>query len=550
MNENQKKWLAWGVLVLAIVIAGFLGVTYPVPEMPGIGFSQQSVGRAHYEIPTYAPTDEPGLVIDNKSAGAVGLQVELNATPVWRVNRDGSVTTSGDMDIIGGLGVTGNVAIAGPTAIATATPALYVNNLGVSQPLSINDGGTELLGVINGGGIVIAAPTAIATGVPVVVIDSSGGLSNLFEIRDSATPVVQVNDGGLTDLGGGTGGTADGVGDLLVAGDAEIDDTLDVDGNIDLDGDGFDVEITAGASIDTDGATNLSASTGDITVDAEAGSLLLIGSEAAADAILLDANDTVTSGLDIDVGAVSGVTIDGGLVDVGGGTCGTANGDNDVCIAQDLEVDNTLDLDGDFDLDGDGFDVDITSGFSIDADSGSNVSLSAGDITVEAETGSITIKGDEADAAAVFIDANDAVTSGVNIDVGSVSGLTIDGGLTNIGGGTCATALGDNDLCVAGDIEVDGTIVLANTDFPLGYASSGESLIMGSTVITNSGTVSHGLTTPSYGVCSYSGQLTDNEEQLCSVNISGATVTIYTYKEDGSAGDSGVAIFWMLVGTP
>jgi len=134
--------------------------------------------------------------------------------------------------------------------------------------------------------------------------------------------------------------------DLAVTADLSVGDTLDVDGDIDLDGDGFDVNITAGGSIDTDGATNLSASAGDITIDAEAGSLLLIGSEAAADAIELDANDTVTSGIDIDVGSVSGLTIDGGLVDIGGGSYATADSDDDLGIAGDLEVDGNIDADG------------------------------------------------------------------------------------------------------------------------------------------------------------------------------------------------------------
>jgi hypothetical protein len=139
--------------------------------------------------------------------------------------------------------------------------------------------------------------------------------------------------------------------EVTISDDLNVADTLNVDGDIDLDGDGFDVNITAGGSIDTDGATNLSASTGDITIDAEAGSTVIIGSEAAADSITLDANDTVTSGLNIDVGSVSGMTIDGGLLDIGGGTCGVADGDNDVCIAAVLEVDGELELDGALDAD-------------------------------------------------------------------------------------------------------------------------------------------------------------------------------------------------------
>jgi hypothetical protein len=46
------------------------------------------------------------------------------------------------------------------------------------------------------------------------------------------------------------------------------------------------------------------------------------------------------------------VQIDGGLVDVGGGTYSTADGDNDVGVAGDLEINGTLRSDGGVDLNG------------------------------------------------------------------------------------------------------------------------------------------------------------------------------------------------------
>jgi hypothetical protein len=173
------------------------------------------------------------------------------------------------------------------------------------------------------------------------------GTANLDDMDIDLSAEFEI-DGGLVDIGGGTGGTADGDNDLLVAGDAEVDDTLDVDGDIDLDGDGFDVDITAGFSIDGDAASNVNvAGAGvDLTLESEAGRLILKGDEAVANGITIDANDAVTTGLDIDVGSVSGVTIDGGLVDIGGGSGATADGDNDLLVAGDVEVDGTLDADG------------------------------------------------------------------------------------------------------------------------------------------------------------------------------------------------------------
>jgi len=101
-------------------------------------------------------------------------------------------------------------------------------------------------------------------------------------------------------------------------------------------------------------------------------------------------------------------------------------------------------------------DADMTGGISIDADLASNFSTAAGDITVEAETGSVVIKGDEAVADAITLDADEAAGVGVTINVGSSGGLNVSGGVTNIGGGSPVDAAGDNDLYITADLEVDG----------------------------------------------------------------------------------------------
>lgn len=34
MNDQTKRLLGWGLVVIAIIVAGFLGVSYPIPEPP------------------------------------------------------------------------------------------------------------------------------------------------------------------------------------------------------------------------------------------------------------------------------------------------------------------------------------------------------------------------------------------------------------------------------------------------------------------------------------------------------------------------------------
>jgi len=40
MTDKQKQWLAYAIVVAAILVAGFLGVTYPVPAPPVVVSSQ------------------------------------------------------------------------------------------------------------------------------------------------------------------------------------------------------------------------------------------------------------------------------------------------------------------------------------------------------------------------------------------------------------------------------------------------------------------------------------------------------------------------------
>jgi hypothetical protein len=287
-----------------------------------------------------------------------------------------------------------------------------------------------------------------------VILANQAGTGRILELRDASTPVVMVNDGGALDLDGAGG--------------------LDVDtaGAISLDADTASNFNTAGAGID-------------ITIEAEAGRLILKGDEAAAAAVHIDANDAVTTGLDIDVGSVTGATFDGGLLDIGGGTCGVADGDNDVCIAAVLEVDGELEADG-----------------AIDAD----------------------------------------------------AGLTVDGGVTNIGGGSPGTAAGDNDLYVTADLEVDGTLVLATGRFPLQYASSGQSAIATSQDITGTATVAHGLTTVTWAVCTLGEDPTSGggDSAHVSVAVSGNVVTVKAWQDDfvTAATEADTTTHCLVIGTP
>jgi hypothetical protein len=121
------------------------------------------------------------------------FEVRDAATPVVQVYNGGAVHLTGNIDGAGASFTSGS--IAAPTAVGTATPALYINNAGVSDQIAIADGGVVAFQMYNGGGAKFAAPTAIGTAVPGLIVDSLG-VSNILEVRDAATPVFAVENGG------------------------------------------------------------------------------------------------------------------------------------------------------------------------------------------------------------------------------------------------------------------------------------------------------------------------------------------------------------------
>jgi hypothetical protein len=141
---------------------------------------------------------------------------------------------------------------------------------------------------------------------------------------------------------------------------------------------------------------------------------------------------------------------------------------------------------------------------------------------------------------------------------GNVTG-TLTGNVTgDVTGDLTGDILGSSGTTIHDNVVITGTLDVAgaslnygpNNLYPIGYTDSGFQAKWGSDVITSTANVTHGLTTHVVGLCTLAGELVDNEEQKCSVKITGSTVSIYVYKEDGSAGDSGVTVYWYLIGLP
>lgn len=196
----------------------------------------------------------------------------------------------------------------------------------------------------------------------------------------------------------------------------------------------------------------------------------------------------------------------------------------------------------------------VESGATLAVDSGATVSID-GYVTS-------TVADLEVTSSALInkLDVTGTVTA--TSFVGNVTG-NLTGNVTgnvngDVTGDLTGDILGSSGTDIKDDVTITGTLDVAgaslnygpNDLYPLGSADSGFQAKWGSTVITATANVVHGLTGPVMGVCSIGAELVDNEEQVCSVKISGSTVSIYVYKEAGAAGDSGVKVYWLVLGTP
>jgi len=364
----------------------------------------------------------------------------------------GDVTSGDDMICGDTLDLGGDLDLDGDGFDVDVTGAVSID-ADVASNFSVAGAGIDLTLASAAGRVVIQASEAAANA---VYIDADAAAGVGLDIDVGSTGGMSV-DGGCLNVGGGTPASC-GDNDAYVTGDFEVDADVNIDGTFDFDGTTFDVLGSGAISLDSSAAAGNFSVAGagiDLTLASAAGRVVIQGSEAAADAVFIDADGDAAAGLDVNVGATNGMSVDGGCLNIGGGTPASC-GDNDAYVTGDFEVDAALDVDGTIDHDGSTFDVDLSAGFSIDGDTASNISLSAQDLTVEAETGSVTVKGDEAAADAVYLDADEAAGTGATIAVGASGGLNITGGVTNVGGGSPGLAAGDNDLYVTVDFEVDG----------------------------------------------------------------------------------------------
>ncbi len=332
---------------------------------------------------------------------------------------------------------------------------------------------------------------------------------------------VNVKSAGAMDIDADGALTIDGS-SITIGGDTDVafdidTTTLDVDSS-----DAVTIDTTAGISIDAAGASNLTTTAGTLTIQADAATasgVNILGDVTASADISGSVTSNITVGGDVTAGGgtlgnirvgVTGddeldsdgtLTIDGatGVTIQEGGTdviaidtnqdvlfsrTGGSSGDPDVEIDGYLVVDGTaefngtVDIDGTVDVDNDTFSVDSSGAISLDAGAASNLTTTAGAITLQANgaaTSGINILGDVTASADISGSVTSNVTIGgtlqasqVGTDSNPVTAFISDGEIdgTVIGGESAEAATFTNvnatTLTTTGDIRAEGNVVAEN----------------------------------------------------------------------------------------
>lgn len=410
----------------------------------------------------------------------------------------------GDLDFSGGslTGVVGETNGGTGQSAYTTGDMLYASAEDTLAKLAIGDEGDFL--VVGAGGTPEWAPYAPSTPTLQEVYDASSPAT----ITTDATGDVTINgtEGFQVDMDkASTINVTEAQlqlsttisGELDITGAALVD--INAGANLDIDVIGtFDVLATGVGSIDFTGASNLSTTSGNLTLstitsgDAIITSAVKVDINSATDTdidatsghISLDSttasNFTVTGAADLSLGSTAGsLVLTGGEAVVDAVTITAGNGAGGI----------------DMNSGTGGVTIDTTGGISADAAGASNFSTSSGDLTLAATANSVNITGAENAADAVKIEASNA-GGGIDINSGT-SGIAMD-----------STGAFSGDFVGASNLTTDsGNLTIENTTSGDLILDSAEIVSVGETNATKIDIAQGGVTTEVKGDLTVDGDL-------------------------------------------
>ena len=202
---------------------------------------------------------------------------------------------------------------------------------------------------------------------------------------------------------------------------------------------------------------------------------------------------------------------------------------DDTTLGDDLAITGDLDVTGSSELDG-GITVDDTA--FIVADTSGNVTT-AGTLDV---TGGVS-----------------ELDGGITVDdtafiVANTTGNTTVAGTLIVSG----TITGTGNVALEGTLDVGGTLEYGGDDLnPVGYASSGQQIVYGTTVVTATAVLTHGLTTVTFclAVLAEDPSAADFDSVHTTVAIAGNVCTAKNWQDDMvTASDDAVWVSWLVIG--
>lgn len=110
-----------------------------------------------------------------------------------------------------------------------------------------------------------------------------------------------------------------------------------------------------------------------------------------------------------------------------------------------------------------------------------------------------------------------------------------------------------DDLTVGDDLTVTGSINLPDSLFPLGIDTDNQAAVAVSQDVTGSETVTHGLTTVTWALCSLAEApgTGAGDGAICTVDVAANVVTAKVWQDDMSAAtEVDVAVNLLIIGTP
>ncbi len=335
----------------------------------------------------------------------------------------------------------GGITLTGGKAAATA---INFTTSDAAGGITISAGTGGILPTTTGKFTVISTDNAAQA----IELHANGGVTETIRIRaDQGTSATSIDV--LSDVGGITLNAG------LSTGNAIVFNASGVAGgfNIDSGTGGFIVDTTGAISLDSALASNLTVTgVADLTLSSAGGSVVITGTEAAVDAIQLNAT-TALGGIDINAGT-GGITVDsGGLMslDAAGVVNLTTTGAFDITVnstagsivitgaeaAVDAVQINAITAGGGVDINAGsgGITADTTAAISLDSATASNFTVTgAADLTVNSTAGALNLTSGEANADSINISSAGGVSF---LATGAAAKDTI---ITNTNGSMTLTA--------------------------------------------------------------------------------------------------------------